>query len=167
MSPRIRAATAQDIGFLWDALGWAANWRGASEEKIGEDSFVAAYVRGWGRQGDAGFLAEDEDARPIGAAWYRLFAEDDHGYGYLSPEIPELSLAVHPEHRGRGTGTALLEALSERARTEGVSALSLSVEKDNPAIRLYERVGFERLRLNGGAWTMRLLFRQEEATDSK
>jgi ribosomal-protein-alanine N-acetyltransferase len=159
MSAHIRAATEQDIGFLWDALGWAANWRGDSEERIDEDSFVAAYVRDWGRHGDAGFLAEDEEARPIGAAWYRLFAEDDHGYGYLSSEIPELSLAVHPEHRGRGIGTALLEALSERAQAEGVSALSLSVEKDNPAIRLYERLCFERLRLDGGAWTMRLLLR--------
>jgi ribosomal protein S18 acetylase RimI-like enzyme len=167
MSPRIRAATVQDIEFLWDALGWAANWRGASEVNVGEDSFAAAYVKDWGRQGDAGFLAENDDARPIGAAWYRLFAQDDHGYGYLSSEIPELSVAVHPEHRGRGIGTALLEALSEQARAEGVSALSLSVEKDNPAIRLYERLGFERLRLDGGAWTMRLLFRQNDATDSK
>jgi ribosomal protein S18 acetylase RimI-like enzyme len=116
-------------------------------------------VRDWGRHGDEGFLAEDEDARPIGAAWYRLFTEDDHGYGYLSPEIPELSIAVDPEHRGRGIGTGLLAALRERARAEGVSALSLSVETDNPAIRLYERLGFERLRLDGSAWTMRLLLR--------
>jgi ribosomal protein S18 acetylase RimI-like enzyme len=49
--------------------------------------------------------------------------------------------------------------MSERARAEGVSALSLSVEKDNPAIRLNERLGFERLRLDGRAWKMRLLLR--------
>jgi ribosomal protein S18 acetylase RimI-like enzyme len=159
VSPRIRPATAGDIGFLREALGWAANWRGGSDETLAADSFFAAYVTDWGRHGDAGFLAEDEDARPIGAAWYRLFTEDDHGYGYLSSEIPELSVAVDPEHRGRGIGTALIEALRERARAEGFSALSLSVEKDNPVIRLYERLGFERLRLDGGAWTMRLLLR--------
>ena len=157
MTPRIRAATPQDVGFLWDAIGWAADWRADSKEKIAEDSFAAVYVKNWGRQGDAGFVAEDEEGRPIGAAWYRFFTADDHAYGYLTPEIPELSVGVDPACRGLGIGTALLEALRDRARSEGVSALSLSVEEDNPALRLYERLGFERLRLDGAAWTMRLL----------
>ncbi len=156
MTPRIRAATPHDIGFLWEAIGWAANWRADAKGKVAADS-SAVYVKNWGRQGDAGLVAEDEEGRPIGAAWYRFFSDDRHGYGYISPEIPELSIAVDPACRGLGIGTALLDALGDRARSEGVPALSLSVEEDNPALRLYERLGFERLRLDGSAWTMRLL----------
>jgi ribosomal protein S18 acetylase RimI-like enzyme len=159
MRPRIRRATARDIDFLWDALGWASNWRGGPEEKIGEESSDARYVEHWGRPGDAGVVAEDENGRPLGAAWYRLFTDAKHGYGYLAPGIPELSVAVDPRQRGQGIGTALLEALTECARTDGLPALSLSVEEDNPALRLYERLGFERLDRDGDAWTMRLSLR--------
>ena len=39
-------------------------------------------------------------------------------------------------------GRALLEALLTTARAQGYRALSLSVDRENPALRLYERVGF-------------------------
>jgi ribosomal protein S18 acetylase RimI-like enzyme len=43
----------------------------------------------------------------------------------------------------------------ERARADGYGAISLSVEKDNPAVSLYERHGFQRVREDDGAYTMR------------
>lgn len=53
------------------------------------------------------------------------------------------SLAVFPEHRGRGVATALLRALIAKAREEGHSAVGLLVDKGNPgAERLYTGVGF-------------------------
>jgi ribosomal protein S18 acetylase RimI-like enzyme len=62
---------------------------------------------------------------------------------------------VAEEMRGRGVGTALLEALIDKARQDGVPALSLSVEADNAALRLYERLGFTRVACVDDAWTMR------------
>jgi ribosomal protein S18 acetylase RimI-like enzyme len=82
--------------------------------------------------------------------------EDAPGYGFVAPEVPELSMGVAAAFRGRGVGGALLEALLERAIAEGVGALSLSVEDGNPAVRLYERHGFERLFRVGNAWTMKV-----------
>jgi len=41
------------------------------------------------------------------------------------------------------------------AAAAGFRAISLSVEPDNPARRLYERAGFTRAGTVGGAWTMR------------
>jgi GNAT superfamily N-acetyltransferase len=117
---------------------------------------LGRYLAGWGRAGDAGVLALDERDQPIGAAWYRLFAHDQPGYGFLAESIPELSIAVRPSFRGRGVGTALLNALVRLARDEGHAALSLSVEPDNPARKLYERVGFRKVGSKGGSWTMRL-----------
>jgi ribosomal protein S18 acetylase RimI-like enzyme len=137
-------------------LSWAAGWRSSElDARLLRDAAVAVYIEGWGRPGDAGVIAEDEDGVPLGAAWYRRFTQAEHGYGFLAPEVPELTVAVAPQNRGRGVGTALLEALVERAEAEGAPALSLSVEDDNPALRLYERLRFERVGRAGTAWTMR------------
>jgi len=145
-----------DIRILREMLGWAADWRRVDlDERLLRDPNVVLYVDDWGRSGDAGVIAENEEREPLGAAWYRRFCEAEHGYGFIAPEIPELSIAVSPEHRGRGVGTALLNALVEQAEAEGAPALSLSVEDGNPALRLYERLEFRRVGRVGSAWTMR------------
>jgi ribosomal-protein-alanine N-acetyltransferase len=81
------------------------------------------------------------------------------GYGFVAADVPELSIAVAPEARGRGFGTQLLGALVAAARDAGHRAISLSVEPENPALRLYERPGFRRVGNEGGAWTMALELR--------
>ena len=53
-------------------------------------------------------------------------------------------LAVLPEHRGRGIGKALLEAVADRARGLGCCKVTLETQEKNPARRLYEAVGFVR-----------------------
>jgi ribosomal protein S18 acetylase RimI-like enzyme len=56
-------------------------------------------------------------------------------------EILIVDIALLPEHRGAGIGTKLLRELQEEARAAG-KTLSIHVEKFNPALRLYERLGF-------------------------
>ncbi len=52
-------------------------------------------------------------------------------------------LGVHPEHRGRGIGQALLQRGIETARRHRCDTLTLAVDgKNAPALRLYEAVGF-------------------------
>jgi ribosomal protein S18 acetylase RimI-like enzyme len=118
------------------------------------DPHTARYLSGWGRPGDVGVIAEED--QPVGAAWFRLFSADEPRYGFVASDVPELSIGVATESRGRGTGTRLLAALVEVARADGHQAISLSVERDNPARRLYERAGFVRVADDGGAWTMLL-----------
>lgn len=48
--------------------------------------------------------------------------------------------------------------LMERARDANLAAVSLSVEDENPAMRLYERVGFAAVDHADGAATMILCF---------
>jgi GNAT superfamily N-acetyltransferase len=112
------------------------------------------YVTGWGRTGDSGLLAIDE-FQPVGAAWYRLFEEEEPGYGFVDESTPELTIAIVPSRRGRGLGEELLTALLEQARSEGYGRISLSVEPDNPALHLYEQHGFAKVGERGGALVMK------------
>ena len=50
------------------------------------------------------------------------------------------------EYRGQGIGTELLRAMMDALEREGVRQVSLSVQKGNPAVRLYRRVGFRIVR---------------------
>jgi ribosomal protein S18 acetylase RimI-like enzyme len=52
-----------------------------------------------------------------------------------------MDIALVPEVRGRGIGTALIRALIEDAAGRG-AIVTLNVEPFNPACRLYERLGF-------------------------
>lgn len=52
-----------------------------------------------------------------------------------------IDIAFLPEHRGNGFGTALLHDLMDEAAAAG-KAVSIHVEKNNPAMRLYRRLGF-------------------------
>ena len=155
----MRPAQPSDLPFLWAMLGEAASWRLGRPAFLLEDEsadpVVRRYLDGWGRPGDFGLVAVTEEGEAVGGAWYRLYRREEAGYGFIDERTPELSIAVAPEARGRGVGTQLLVALIEHARDDGIDALSLSVEADNPALRLYERLGFVRV---GGdpTLTMRL-----------
>jgi GNAT superfamily N-acetyltransferase len=155
----IRPAGVDDVGFLhrmlYEAAAWNPDWPREQVIDTLADPILERYHLGWGRPGDAGVIAELE-GEPIGAAWYRLFTAADPGFGFVDERSPELGIAVGPLHRRTGVGTALLEALIERARTEGYPALSLSVAPSNRSRMMYERAGFEKVGENHGAWTMRL-----------
>ncbi len=56
-------------------------------------------------------------------------------------EIRIVDIALLPEHRGSGIGTSLLHDLLAEADALGKS-VTIHVERLNPALRLYERLGF-------------------------
>jgi ribosomal protein S18 acetylase RimI-like enzyme len=149
----VRRGGAQDVRFLRDMLHHAYYWRERAPEDSGPGP-VALYVKAWGRPGDAAMIAID-GGFPVGAAWYRLFARDRPGYGFVDEHTPELAIAVVPNARGKGVGAKLLGALVARAREEGYDGISLSVDRHNEgAIGLYERHGFQRVAEGGDSVTM-------------
>jgi GNAT superfamily N-acetyltransferase len=155
----IRPAAADDARFLQEMLAIAADWRPgtrvrSAEEVMSEPAF-AHYLEGWPRSTDAGVVAE-LDGEPMGATWWRYSSPDDPGFGFVDATVPEISIGVVEPMRGRGVGTMLLDALIAEARRQHVRAISLSVEPDNPAARLYERLGFAAAGGIGGAVTMLL-----------
>lgn len=165
----VRPAGTEDVEFLWDMLYEAACWRPEGPKPPKEGVFttpeLAHYVDGWGRPGDAAVIAYDpDDGAKVGAAWYRLMPAEDPGYGFVDAATPEISIAVIPDRRGTGAGEVLLGALMETARSDRFGSLSLSVEEDNQAIKLYRRAGFRKLHLSDGAWTMRADLEDAAAT---
>jgi ribosomal protein S18 acetylase RimI-like enzyme len=64
-----------------------------------------------------------------------------------------VDISLLPEWRRRGIGTALLQAVIAEARAVGKSA-TISVEKFNPAQRLYRRLGFREVADEGVHWVM-------------
>ena len=139
----VRRGGAQDVRFLRDMLHHAYYWKERAPDT--GPGPVALYVKAWGRRGDTAVIALDRGF-PVGAAWYRLFDRERPGYGFVDERTPELAIAVVPNARGKGVGTALLRALLERARADGYPSISLSVDRANAgAIGLYERYGFARV----------------------
>ena len=144
-----RLSSRADPAFLAEMLYEAVNWRddGAEErpplEELLAQPELRRYVEDWGRKGDVAVVALDRLDEPVGAAWYRVFATEAPGYGFVASDVPELSIAVYPECRGQHVGGLLLGSILSRARTDGYRAISLSVADGNPARRLYARTGFE------------------------
>ena len=157
----IRDAGDGDRAFLEEMLLAAINWDPARVPIEREAALampeIAHYLDGWRRRDDAGVVAEDAASiEPIGAAWWRHFAWDDPGYGFVDPAVPEVSIGVVATRRGRGVGRALLVALHRAASRRGIERLSLSVEKANPARRLYQSLGYTDVVDAGGSVTMLL-----------
>ena len=162
----IRPLTSEDEPFLWEMLYHAAHMAedgAASAEEAKTHPFLAQYVQGWGSDDDTGVVALDAaDGQPVGAAWVRVLPGTTHGSSAMSNAASELAIAVLPAHANRGVGTLLLSALLKAAR-ERYPAIILSVRADNPAQRLYARMGFvvtEEIvnRVGGKSFVMRIEF---------
>jgi GNAT superfamily N-acetyltransferase len=141
----VRELRDDDLPFLREMLYAALDWRPGVElpspDFVLAHPQVAIFHEGWGREGDAGVVAE-ENGRPVGAAWWRLFTDEEHGEGYVDADTPELAIAVVDGFRGHGVGRALMETLHQHGRRLGLRQVSLSVDADNPAKRLYASLGY-------------------------
>ena len=87
-------------------------------------------------------LLASSDGHAVGYAFVRM---DDPLDGWDSDgPLAELeSLAVLAEHRGRGIGTALMEAVHERLREQEVRTMLIGVIRTNQdAVRFYERFAY-------------------------
>ena len=134
----IRPDVQDDLNVLWDFLAMAAYEANAEAAKAVPS--VAKYLVGWQRPGDFGFIAE-RNREIIGAAWARRFSAEELRVPYGDEEAPKVSIGVNANARGQGVGEKLMRALIGEAARRGLG-LCLSVRSENPAHRLYERLGF-------------------------
>ena len=79
-----------------------------------------------------------QDERPVGRLYVVRWPE----------EIRIVDIALLPEYRGAGIGTGLLDDLISESERRG-KPISIHVERFNPALRLYERLGFREVEDKG------------------
>lgn len=150
MNPTLRPARPEDLEFLFclyastrveelAPVPWSPEQKTAflRQQFEAQDSHYRQHYAG------AEFLVIELDGAPVGRL-YRLRMADEHRL---------MDIALLPQYRGQGLGTRLLREVMEAASQEGLP-VRIHVEKFNPALRFYERLGFRVLEDRGVYWFM-------------
>ena len=147
----VREATEDDLvgAFeVYQAVAAEGRWIGA-ELPVDRERRLVRWTKILEHPREVFFVAVDRDGRIIGNASLEWAG------------VSDLGMAVLPEWRGKGVGSALLRACIDWAHKQEVHKIELRVWPHNtPAIALYERFGFERegnlkrhyRRRNGELW---------------
>jgi GNAT superfamily N-acetyltransferase len=147
----LRPITPEDVSFLaavyastrWDELA-PTGWSDEEKTVFCRRQFDAQSEHYREHYPEAAFEIVEKDGRGIGrlyvARWER--------------EIRIVDISLLPEFRGGGIGSQLLRTLQEEARSAG-KLLTIHVERFNPALRLYQRLGFEEVEDKGVYLLMR------------
>lgn len=124
--------------FLYQAIFIPAGMT-APERSIIELPELKVYYEEFGSGRADHCLIAEEDGTVVGAVWTRIM----HDYGHVDEATPSLAISLLPSYRGKGIGTELLAKMLDLLKEQGYEKVSLSVQKANTAVRLYERAGFE------------------------
>ena len=90
------------------------------------------------REGDNCLVAE-LGGRVVGSVWTRIM--DD--YGHVDDETPSCAVSLYKEYRGQGIGSQLMMKMLDLLRQQSYKKVSLSVQKANYAVKMYEKSGFK------------------------
>ena len=123
--------------FLYEAI-FIPEGVPAPPRSIIDNEELQVYVKDFGKRPDDRCLVAECDGKVVGAVWTRIM--DD--YGHVADDTPSLAMSLYREYRNQGIGTALLERMLELLRNDGYKQVSLSVQKENYAVRMYRKVGF-------------------------
>lgn len=134
----LRPATDADLPFLSRLYASTreeelagVDWPQEQKDAFARQQFEAQHA--WYREQYAGasFDVVEVDGEPAG----RLYVDR------WPREVRIVDISLLPQHRGRGVGSALLAALFAEADA-AAKPVSVHVERFNPALRLYGRLGF-------------------------
>jgi ribosomal protein S18 acetylase RimI-like enzyme len=140
-----RPETAEDAEFLYRLYASSREqemqvvaWTDEQKEEFLRSQFNAQTLHYKKNYTEADYSIILLDGKPAG----RLYLHQEPA------DIRIMDIIVAPEHRRSGIGTMLLQEILERARAAGHS-VSIHVEQYNPALHLYERLGFQAIDTNG------------------
>lgn len=123
--------------FLYEAI-FVPEGEEPPEKNIINREELMVYLYAFGR-GKADFaLVAEMDGKIVGAVWTRIM----HDYGHVDDETPSFAISLYKEYRGQGIGTRLMQEMLQILKSKGYKRASLSVQKANYAVRMYEKLGF-------------------------
>ena len=124
--------------FLYEAI-FIPEGVPAPPRSIIENEDLQVYIQDFGESSDDRCLVAEVDGKIVGAVWTRIMND----YGHIDDQTPSLAISLYKEYRGQGIGTELLRRMLERLSSDGYRRVSLSVQKMNYALRMYEKAGFK------------------------
>ena len=141
MDYKIREIRKNEYAILFDFLYEAifiTEGMDKPPKSIIEQPELQVYIEDFGKKDDWCLVAEVK-GKIVGAVWVRIM--DD--YGHIDDETPSFAISLYEEYRNMGIGTALMRDMLEFLKNKGYRRTSLSVQKVNYAVRMYQKVGFE------------------------
>lgn len=106
-----------------------------------DDPKLKVYYEDFGKPDDECLVVEVNN-KIIGATWTRILSGEIKGFGNIDEHTPEFGISLFKEYRGKGLGTALMKSMLESLKKKGYKRVSLAVQKDNYAVKMYKNVGF-------------------------
>jgi len=137
----IRAALPSEFAEIGDIRVTAY----CADGYLSATSRYASTLRSLGAAGDGQILVAVDDGQLVGTVMLQYWPHA--GQVVLGPDEAEIrALAVAPAGRRRGTGRALVRAVTDRAASDGIQHLVLcTLPGMRAAHQLYEQAGFHRL----------------------
>lgn len=142
MKYTIREIRKAEIHFLEDFLYEAIFIPDGAEpppKDIISQPELQIYISDFGKHDSDICYVANADGKIIGAVWMRIMND----YGHIDDEIPSFAISLYKEYRNQGIGTALMKTMLEALRKKGFKQASLSVQKENYAVKMYKKIGFE------------------------
>ena len=124
--------------FLYNAI-FIPEGVAAPPMEIVEDESLQIYIRNFGQEPDDRCLVAVSNDRVVGAIWSRIMND----YGHIADDTPSIAISLYKEYRNQGIGTALLQQMLSLLKADGYKSVSLSVQKANYAMKMYQKAGFQ------------------------
>ena len=135
--------------FLYEAIFIPQGMK-VPEKSIIENEKLKVYYEDFGSGKDDHCLAAEDKGIVIGAVWVRIMND----YGHVDDQTPSLAISLYPEERNKGYGSRLLEEMLKLLKDEGYQKVSLSVQKENYAYKMYKKAGFKIIEENDQEYIM-------------
>lgn len=136
---------SNEVGILKDML-YEAIYQPDETNLLSRDVIyqpeLSVFIDNWGKADDLCLVAEI-NGKIIGAVWTRILNGVVKGFGNIDEKTPEFAIALYKEYRNKGIGTSLMRHMLHNLKARGYKQASLSVQKENYAVKMYKNVGFK------------------------